>query len=278
MRRALEWSARAGFAVIDHCEDPTLKGAGVAHEGRISALLGLAGIPSAAEDVMVARDLVLAAATAGHVHIAHLSTRGAMSLVREAKARGVRVTCEVTPHHLLLTDDRLRFPVSADPDAKMNPPLREAADRDALVAGVADGTVDAIATDHAPHHPDEKREGFVSAPFGIVGLETAVSLMLDRLVHRGIVPLARLIALFTTGPAGILRIPAGTLAPGSPADLTALAPDLPVVVKSAAFRSKARNTPFEGWSLRGGVAATIVGGRTVYVNPVAPGAEAFVSP
>ena len=275
MRRALEYAGMVGLPVIDHCEEPSLKGEGVAHEGRVASVLGLRGIPAAAEEIMVARDAILAGMTGGRLHIAHLSSRGSLDLVLAAKTRGVRVTCEVTPHHLVLTDERLSTPVAYDTNLKMNPPLREPSDRDALVAGVADGTVDAIATDHAPHHLDDKYVEFDRAPFGIVGLETAISLMLDRLVHPGIIPLARLVEVCSINPARILGVGGGTLAPGSPADVTILAPDEKVVVRRELFRSKSRNTPFDGWELRGAVAATFVGGRTVFVNEAVRGAEVF---
>jgi len=266
LRRALEYARMFDLAVIDHCEDPALKGEGVAHEGFVASVLGLRGIPAAAEEVMVYRDVALAEMTGGRVHIAHLSTRGALRVVREARARGIRVTCEVTPHHFTLTDERLNAPLSYDTNLKMNPPLREAADRDALVAGIADGTVDAIATDHAPHHYDEKHVEFDRAPFGIVGLETAVSLALDRLVQPGVIPVARLVELMSVNPARILRVPGGTLAPGAPADVTVLAPDVETTVDPGRFRSLSRNTPFAGWTLKGSVAATIVGGRVAYAN------------
>jgi dihydroorotase len=256
--------------VIDHCEDRTLAGEGVAHEGFNASQLGLRGIPSAAEDVMVERDIVLAAMTGSHAHIAHLSTAGALRSVRAAKAQGVRVTCEVAPHHFTLSDERLLAPLAYDTNLKMNPPLRHAADRGALVEGIKDGTVDAIATDHAPHHADDKNVEFDRASFGIVGLETAVSLSLDRLVHAGIIGLPRLVELLSTNPARILGVPGGRLQAGAPADVTILAPDLKVTVSAAAFRSKSRNTPFDGWALRGGVAATIVGGRVLFVNPGVP--------
>jgi dihydroorotase len=275
MRRALEYAGMFGMPVIDHCEDPTLKGEGVAHEGPTAALLGLRGIPAAAEEVMVARDVCLSEATGSAVHIAHLSTRGSLQIVRDAKRGRTRVTCEVTPHHFTLTDERLAAPLSYDTNLKMNPPLRETADREALLQGIADGTVDAIASDHAPHHYDEKMVEFDRAPFGIVGLETIVSLSLDRLVHSGLITLSRLVDLLSAGPARILGVPGGTLVPGSPADITVLAPDLQVTVDAARFRSRSRNTPFDGWTLRGGVAATIVGGRTVWVNDAVDGAAAF---
>ncbi len=267
LRRALEYSRMFDMAVIDHCEDPALKGEGVAHEGFVAGVLGLRGIPAAAEEVMVYRDIALAELTGGRVHIAHLSTRGSLRAVREARARGIRVTCEVTPHHFTLTDEQLKAQLSYDTNLKMNPPLRETADRDALVAGLADGTVDAIATDHAPHHADEKHVEFDRAPFGIVGLETAVSLALDRLVHPGVISMRRLVELMSVNPARILRVAGGTLEPGSPADITVLAPGQGVTVEPARFRSLARNTPFGGCTLKGAVAATIVGGRMAYVNP-----------
>jgi len=270
MRRALEYAGMLGLPVIDHCEDRTLVGEGVMHEGFHASRLGLRGIPGAAEDVSVDRDIVLAAMTGSHAHIAHLSTAGALRAVGAAKARGVRVTCEVTPHHFTLTDERVLAPLPYDTNLKMNPPLRDASDRDALLAGIRDGTVDAIATDHAPHHADDKSVEFDRAAFGIVGLETAVSLCLDRLVHPGLIGLARLVELLSTNPAHLLRVPGGRLAAGDPADITILAPDLNVTVSAASFRSRSRNTPFDGWTLRGGVAATLVGGRPLYVNPGVP--------
>ncbi len=266
MRRALEYASMFNLPVIEHCEDQALKGDGVAHEGSHASMLGLRGIPGEAESIMALRDISLAELTGGVVHIAHMSARQTLDAVRYGKARGARVTCEVTPHHLVLTDDMLASPEPYDTNVKMNPPLREAADRDALLQGLADGSVDVIATDHAPHHYDEKRVEFDCAPFGITGLETAVSLCLDRLVHSGVIPLARLVELLSVNPARILHLPGGSLSEGAPADLTILAPDLQVTVSVARMRSKSRNTPFDGWALRGGVAATIVGGRTVYVN------------
>jgi dihydroorotase len=266
LRRALEYARMFDMAVIDHCEDPALKGEGVAHEGFVASVLGLRGIPAAAEEVMVHRDICLAELTGARVHIAHLSTRGSLRAVRDARARGVRVTCEVTPHHFTLTDEWLNAPLSYDTNLKMNPPLREAADRDALVAGLADGTVDAIATDHAPHHYDEKHVEFDRAPFGIVGLETAVSLALDRLLHSGVISIARLVELLAVNPARILRVRGGSLEAGAPADITVLAPEVTTTVDPNRFRSRSRNTPFGGWTLKGAVAATIVGGRLAYVN------------
>jgi dihydroorotase len=266
MRRALEYARMFDIPVIEHCEEQTLKGEGVAHEGFQASALGLRGIPGAAESIMALRDIALAELTSGTLHIAHMSARQTLDAVRWGKQRGARVTCEVTPHHFVLTDEMLAAPVAYDTNVKMNPPLRETADRDAMIAGLADGSVDAIATDHAPHHYDEKGVEFDRAPFGITGLETAVSLCFDRLVHPGVVTLSRLVELLSVNPARILRVPGGSLSDGAPADVSILAPDLPVTVSAARMRSKSRNTPFDGWTLRGGVAATIVGGRVVFVN------------
>ena len=274
MRRALEYASMFDMPVVDHCEDRSLAGDGVAHEGYQGTVLGLRGLPAAAEEMIAARDVVLSGCTGAPVHLAHLSTRGAVRVVRDGKSRGVSVTCEVTPHHLTLTDDRL---VGYDTNYKMNPPLRETVDIEGLLDGVRDGTVDCIATDHAPHHYDEKDVEFDRAPFGVIGLETAVSVCLDRLVHAGHIPLVRLVELLSVNPASILRVPGGTLGVGVPADITVLAPDLAVTVDPSAFRSLARNTPFDGWVLRGGVAATIVGGRVVYANAQADGAGAFAN-
>ena len=266
MRRALEYAGMFRMPVIEHCEDQTLKADGVAHEGFHATTLGLRGIPSQAESIMALRDISLAELTGGHVHIAHMSARQSLDAVRYGKSRGVRVTCEVTPHHFVLTDDRLAAPIPYDTNVKMNPPLRAAEDRDAMLQGIADGSVDVIATDHAPHHYDEKLVEFDRAPFGITGLETAVSLCLDRLVHQSIASLSRVVALCSANPARILGVAGGSLAEGAPADVTLLAPELAVTISAAHMRSKSKNTPFDGWQLRGGVAATIVGGRIVYVN------------
>lgn len=267
MRRALEYAGMFGMPVIDHCEDPSLRADGVAHEGCCAGILGLKGIPAAAESIMAARDILLSEVTGSAVHIAHMSARTSLREVRRGKDAGIRVTCEVTPHHFTLTDDALAAPIPYDTNTKMNPPLREVADRDSMIAGLADGSIDAIATDHAPHHYDEKKVEFDQAPFGIVGLETAVSLTFDRLVHAGVIGLSRMVELLSTNPARILNIPGGTLSEGSLADITILAPDLKVRVAAASMRTRSKNMPFEGWELRGGVAATIVGGRTLYVNP-----------
>jgi dihydroorotase len=266
MRRALEYAGMFDVPVIEHCEEQTLKGEGVAHEGFHASTLGLRGIPGEAESIMALRDISLAELTGGHVHVAHMSARQTLDAVRYGKSRGAKVTCEVTPHHFVLTDEMLGAPIAYDTNVKMNPPLREAADRDAMLQGLADGSVDVIATDHAPHHYDEKHVEFDKAPFGITGLETAVALAFDRLVHRGLLSLRRLVELMSLNPARILRVPGGSLAEGAPADITLVAPDLAVTVRAARMKSKSKNMPFEGWQLRGGVAATIVGGRTVYVN------------
>jgi dihydroorotase len=266
MRRALEYASMFNMPVIEHCEEQTLKGDGVAHEGFHASTLGLRGIPGEAESIMALRDISLAGLTRGAVHIAHMSARQTLAAVRYGKAQKIRVTCEVTPHHFVLTDAMLGTPVAYDTNVKMNPPLREAADRDAMLGGLADGSIDVIATDHAPHHDDEKHVEFDQAPFGITGLETAVALSFDRLVHEGVVTLSRLIELLSVNPARILNVPGGSLAEGAPADVTILAPDLTMDVSASAMRSKSKNTPFHGWKLRGGVAATIVGGRPVFIN------------
>jgi dihydroorotase len=266
LRRALEYAGMFGMPVIEHCEDPTLKGDGVAHEGFHAATLGLRGIPGAAEALGVERGVLLSELTGSAFHVAHMSARASIRAVRKGKDAGVRVTCEVAPHHFTLTDQALTSPIPYDTNVKMNPPLREVADRDAMLAGIADGTVDAIATDHAPHHYDEKKVEFDRAPFGIVGLETAIPLALDKLVHTGLIRLPRLVELMSTNPARILRVPGGGLTQGAPADITVLAPDMKVRIRASELRSRSKNTPFDGWELRGGVAATLVGGRTVFRN------------
>jgi dihydroorotase len=267
LRRALEYAGMFGMPVIEHCEDPTLKGDGVAHEGYHAATLGLRGIPGAAEALGVERGVLLSELTGSAFHVAHMSARTSIRAVRKGKDAGVRVTCEVAPHHFTLTDQALTAPIPYDTNVKMNPPLREAADRDAMLAGIADGTVDVIATDHAPHHYDEKKVEFDRAPFGIVGLETAIPLALDKLVHAGLIRLPRLVELMSANPARILRVPGGSLSVGAPADITVLAPDMKVRIRASELRSRSKNTPFDGWELRGGVAATIVAGRTVFVSP-----------
>ncbi len=267
MRRAMEYATMFGIPVIDHCEDPSLKGDGVAHEGAVSGILGLKGIPGAAESIMVERNISVAEMTGGHFHVAHMSARQSLRAVREGKSRGIRVTCEVAPHHFVLTDEALHDKGGYDTNFKMNPPLREEADRLAMIEGLRDGSIDLIATDHAPHHADEKALEFDRAPFGIVGLETCVPICFDRLVHAGVVSLSRMVELLTINPARTLNLPGGTLTEGGPADITVLSPDTSVTVRASALRSKSKNTPFDGWTLKGAVAATIVGGRVVYTNP-----------
>lgn len=260
MRRALQYARHYDIPVIQHAQDLDLSAGGVMHEGEWSTRLGLPGAPGAAEDVMVARDLILVEDSGGRYHVAHLSTARSLEMVRRAKQLRLPVTCEVTPHHLLLTDQTVADS-GFSTHAKMNPPLRSEGDRQALLDGLADGTVDALASDHAPHHPDEKDVEFSVAPFGIIGLETNLSLCLDRLVRPGLLSMSRLVELFSTNPARILKIPGGTLVTGSPADLTLVNPEARVTVRAARFRSKSRNTPFEGWKLRGRAVATILGGR-----------------
>jgi dihydroorotase len=239
----------------------------------VAGLLGLRGIPAAAESIIVERDIELSELTRGRVHIAHMSVRQSLRAVRAGKARGVPVTCEVAPHHFTLTDEALSANGGYDTNTKMNPPLREEADRQAMIEGLRDGSIDAIATDHAPHHADEKALEFDRAPFGITGLETAVPLCFDRLVHSGVIDVRRLIELLSSNPARLLGVAGGTLAEGGAADVTLLAPDVTTTIRAAASRSKSRNTPFDGWTLKGAVAATIVGGRVVYVNADVPGTQ-----
>lgn len=262
LRRAFLYARHFGIPVLQHAEDLKLTGDGVMHEGVWSTRLGLPGIPALAEDTLIARDLMLAGDTDGRYHLQHMSTARSVDLVREARSRGVRVTCEVSPHHLFLTDEGVAES-GFSTDFKMKPPLRSEADRQALVEGLLDGTIDCIASDHAPHHPDEKDVEFSVAPFGILGLETTLSLCLDRLVHAGLLDLPRLVELLSTAPAKVLGVPGGTLAEGAPADVTLFDPDAEVTVDRTRFRSKSRNTPFDGWKLRGKAVATIVGGRRV---------------
>ena len=261
LRRALEYAAALNLVVIDHCEDPQLAAGGVMHEGDCALRLGLRGIPALAEELPVTRNVVMAALAGGHIHLAHLSTRGALEVVRRAKRAGVRVTCEVTPHHFTLTDEACR---EYDTRAKMNPPLRTADDVTALVEGLADGTVDAIASDHAPHTPTEKQADFESAPFGVIGLETAVALALDKLFHASKITLPRLVELFSANPARILGVEGGQLKVGAPADLTVLDLERKWTYRAAEGVSKSRNSPFDGWSFRGAAAATIVAGVLVF--------------
>lgn len=260
MRRALECAKMFGMPVIDHAEDRALAGSGVMHEGAVSLRLGLRGIPAAAEDVMVARDIALARLTGGHLHIAHISSAGAVEMVRAARAAGVRITAEVSPHHLWLTDEAV---ISYNTNAKMAPPLRTEADRQALRAALADGTIDCIATDHAPHHKDEKDVEFDCASNGVVGLETLLPLTL-RLVADGLLDLPTAIAKITCEPAAILGLPIGTLEIGRAADLTLVDPDLEWQPSNAELLTKSKNTPFEGWTMHGRAVLTMVDGRVVH--------------
>jgi len=260
-RRAMEYTLPFGTPLISHAEDHHLSKGAAMNEGIVSTELGVPGAPAAAEDIMVARDILLAELTGAHVHIAHLSTAGAVRLVRDAKARGVKITAEVTPHHLLLTEEAVR---SFDANTKMNPPLRSKRDTEALLEGLIDGTIDCIATDHAPHAVSEKEGEFDRAAFGIVGLETAVSLLMDRLVRPGALPLATLVARLSRDPARLLGLPGGNLAAGAPADLTLLDPDASWTVDPSKFVSRSRNTPFGGWTVTGRPWKTIVGGRVVW--------------
>jgi len=263
MRRALEYARAFDLTVIDHCEEPTLAHGAAMNEGTVSTLLGLRGAPAAGEAIVVERDVLLAELTGGKVHIAHASAAASVDAVRRGKARGVRVTAEATPHHLLLVDAAVKDS-GYDTSTKMNPPLRAEADRQALLQGIRDGAVDCIATDHAPHTLDDKRVEYDHAAFGIVGLETAVALCLDRLVAPGLISLARLVELLSTRPAAILGLPGGTLAPGAPGDVTVLDLSRRHKVDPTRFRSKGRNTPFGGWTLRGGPALTVVRGRVAW--------------
>lgn len=261
MRHALEYARDHDLVVVDHCQDVHLSAEGVINEGRYSTLLGLKGMSGAAEESHVNRDVMLAKLTGARVHIAHISTSNSVRLLAAARESGVSVTCEVTPHHLALTDAAV---VGFDTNTKMNPPLRSEEDRKYLIEKAADGTIDAIATDHAPHHSDEKMLEYDRAPFGIVGLETALGVTLTVLFHSGAVSLPRIIEMLTIGPARAFAIPGGTLAAGAPADVTLFDPDREWVVDPQRFRSRSRNTPFTGWRLRGAIAATFVGGREVF--------------
>jgi dihydroorotase len=260
MRHALEYAGMFGLPVIAHCEDLNLAAHGVMHEGRISTELGLRGIPAQAEEIMVARDIALAELTGGRLHIAHVSTAGAVRLVRDAKARGLRITAEVTPHHLFLTDEVVR---GYDPNTKMYPPLRTAADVEALRQALRDGALDAIATDHAPHDIADKEVEFDQAPVGVIGLETALPLTL-RLVEEGVLPLTDAIARLTSGPAQVLGLPKGTLQVGADADVTLIDAQTEYVVDRREFRSKSRNSPFHGWTLKGRAVMTICAGKVVH--------------
>ena len=261
MRTALEYARTFEIPVADHCEDPTLAAGGVMHEGLVSTRLGLKGIPAAAEEIMVERDILLAQLTGGHVHLCHVSTRGSVDLIRRAKQQGIRVTAEATPHHLTLTDHACE---TYDTHAKMNPPLREAADIAALRQGLKDGVIDCIASDHAPHAYDAKEAAFDDAPFGIIGLETAFGVAHTELVLNGVLTLPELIARMSSAPAATFRLPGGTLQPGAPADVVVLDTTTRWTVRPAVLLSKSRNTPFAGRALTGRAALTLVGGAIVH--------------
>jgi dihydroorotase len=259
MRQVMDYCRSLDLPVIDHCEDPSLFAGGVMREGPRSIRLGLKGIPAQSESICVGRDVEVAMLTGARLHIAHMSTRASLQYVRAAKKQGLPVTCEVTPHHFTLIDEDVRY----DSHYKMNPPLASREDRAALIEGLADGSVDAIATDHAPHHPSSKDVEFDRAPFGITGFETALALGLSELLHPGKISLKRLVELFTTGPARVLGIER-KIAADEPADLTIFSPDVAWTFRAADSPSKSRNTPFDGRSFRGAPMATVVAGRIVY--------------
>ncbi|MBV9215212.1 MAG: dihydroorotase [Acidobacteria bacterium] len=262
VRRAMQYARDFDLPVIDHCEDKSLSSGGVMHEGKVSLLLGLKGMPALAEEIDAVRDILLAKDTGAHIHLAHVSTAGAVEAVRRAKNAGINVTCEVTPHHFTLTDKAVE---GYDTNTKMSPPLRSEEHREAIIDGIKDGTIDAVATDHAPHHADEKALEYDRAPFGITGLETAVGLAFSELVHKGVIDLVRLVEMCSANPAKILRLDGrGTLAPGSHADLTIIDPELVWAYASADSRSRSRNTPFDGREFRGAAVGTIVAGRVVF--------------
>jgi len=262
MRRAMQYAKDFDLPVIDHCEDKSLSTGGVMHEGKMSLLLGLKGMPALAEEIDVVRDILIAKETGAHIHIAHVSTKGGIEAVRRAKNEGIIVTCEVTPHHFTLTDAAVE---GYDTNTKMAPPLRSDEHLEAVIEGIKDGTIDAIASDHAPHHADEKALEYDRAPFGINGLETTVGLALTELVHRGVIGLERFVELCSSNPARILRLTdRGSLTAGYRADITILDPDLEWTYINSESRSKSRNSPFDGRKFRGCVVATIVGGRFVF--------------
>lgn len=263
MRHALEYSKMFSIPVIVHAEDPALRNGGVMNEGPTSMRLGLKGVPNAAEDTMVARDIELARLTESRLHVAHVSTKGAVQILRNAKETGVRVTAEVTPHHLFLTEKAVE---GYNTNAKMSPPLRTEEDRRALLEGLRDGTIDAIATDHAPHHEDEKRVEFETASDGVIGLETVLATTLE-LVRQGVLTPSQWVERVSTAPARILGIPAGTLAPGALADITLVDPNLKWTVDPKNFQSKGKNSPFIGWRVQGGVKSVILGGKSVWETP-----------
>jgi dihydroorotase len=261
MRTALEYARTFGIPVADHCEEPTLAANGAMNEGIVSARLGLKGIPSEAEEIMAIRDILLARRTGGHIHLCHMSTRGSVELIRWGKERGINVTAEACPHHLSLTEEAVE---GYDTNAKMNPPLRTADDVIALQEAVRDGTIDVIATDHAPHHYDEKEREFADAPNGIVGLETALAVNLTWLVHGGVTDVTTLIDRMSCAPARVFRLPGGTLRRGSVGDVTVFDPNVEWMVDPSRFVSKGRNSPYAGRTLRGRAELTLVDGRAIY--------------
>jgi dihydroorotase len=262
MRRAMQYAKDFDLPVVDHCEDKSLSTGGVMHEGKISLLLGLKGMPALAEELDAVRDIILAKETGAHIHIAHISTRGAIEAVRRAKNEGINVTCEVTPHHFTLTDKAVE---GYDTNTKMAPPLRSEEHLEAILEAIKDGTIDAIATDHAPHHADEKALEYDRAPMGITGLETAVGLAFNELVHKGVIDLKKLVELCSSNPARIFHLQnRGSLKVGSVADVTIIDPDLIWTYKNADSKSKSKNSPFDGWQFTGAAVATIVGGKIVY--------------
>ena len=271
MRTALEYARTFGIPVADHCEEPTLAAGGAMHEGLVSTRLGLKGIPAAAEEIMVARDILLAELTGGHVHLCHMSTRGSVELIRRAKEKGIRVTAEACPHHFTLTHEACE---GYNTNAKMNPPLREPEDREAIRQGLRDGTIDVICTDHAPHHYDAKEREFDDAPNGIIGLETALGLAIAELVESGLLSLVDLVNRMSVMPAKIFSLPGGTLAPGATADVVVLDPTATWTVRPEEFFSKSRNTPFAGRQLVGRADTTIVRGQVVFARNGATGAAA----
>jgi dihydroorotase len=261
MRTALEYARTFEIPVVDHCEEPTLAAGGAMNEGRVSARLGLRGVPGEAEEIMAIRDILLARLSGGHVHLAHMSTRGSVELIRWGKERGINVTAEVCPHHFSLTEEAVE---GYNTNAKMNPPLRTAADVAALQDAVRDGTIDVIATDHAPHHYDEKEREFADAPNGIVGLETALAVAVTTLVGGGYLDYGALVQRMSVAPARVFRLPGGSLARGHPGDVTVFDPNVEWVVDPTKFLSKGRNTPYAGHRLVGRAICTVVGGRIVY--------------
>jgi dihydroorotase len=262
MRRAVEYARMVGVPVLDHCQDYNLVGNGVVHEGYWSTLLGLPGWPAAGEEVIVMRNILLAELCDHHIHCQHISTAGSVRLLREARARGVKISGEVCPHHIALTDDAIQ---NFDTNYKVNPPLRSQNDVDALLEGIADGTLSILCSDHAPHANFEKEVEFDAAPFGMIGLETELGLFLDLLVHKHrTIDLARLIQMYTVEPARLLKINAGTLSIGARADVTLIDPELKWTVKVDQFHSASRNSPFDGWKLKGRAVQTIVGGKIIW--------------